>query len=237
VFGTVGLGVLALAWTSKKERDDYGSAHWQTKAELAKNDMLYGSGKGFVCGKLGSHKSKGGFISSAAIPHVMMVAPTRAGKGVGFVIPNLMAFAGSVVVLDVKGENFEKTSRLRAINGDEVYRFGPLIGPILHIATTLCRGFPRHRHSHSGLPRSAFWQTCFWTRTTRPSTRFPKRARRYLSLPAYVKHRHPKIRFGVVIICPFAVSSLRCAMKLALLRATSTSLNPIIRFVNGYCAL
>jgi type IV secretion system protein VirD4 len=36
-----------------------------------------------------------------------------------------MAFAGSVVVLDVKGENFEKTSRLRALNGDEVYRFSP----------------------------------------------------------------------------------------------------------------
>jgi type IV secretion system protein VirD4 len=55
----------------------------------------------------------------------MMVAPTRAGKGVGFVIPNLLSFAGSVVVLDVKGENFDKTSRLRATNGDEVFRFSP----------------------------------------------------------------------------------------------------------------
>jgi len=124
-FGALGLGGLALAWTWKKERDDYGSAHWQTKAELMKNDMLHKPGEGFVCGKLGLPKSKGEFISSAAIPHVMMVAPTRAGKGVGFVIPNLMAFAGSVVVLDVKGENFEKTSRLRALNGDEVYRFSP----------------------------------------------------------------------------------------------------------------
>lgn len=124
-FGSLGLGGLALTWTWKKERDDYGSAHWQTKPELMKNDMLHKPGEGFVCGKLGLPKSKGGFISSAAIPHVMMVAPTRAGKGVGFVIPNLMAFAGSVVVLDVKGENFEKTSRLRALNGDEVYRFSP----------------------------------------------------------------------------------------------------------------
>ena len=78
-FGTIGLGVLALAWTWKKERDEYGSAHWQTKTELAKNDMLHSPGKGFVCGKLGSPKSKGGYISSAVIPHVMMVAPTRAG--------------------------------------------------------------------------------------------------------------------------------------------------------------
>jgi len=125
-FGVIGLGALALAWTWKKERDDYGSAHWQTKAELKKNDMLQAPGKGFVCGKLGSPTSKAEFISSTTIPHVMMVAPTRAGKGVGFVIPNLLSFAGSVVVLDVKGENFEKTARLRALNGDEVYRECPI---------------------------------------------------------------------------------------------------------------
>ena len=124
-FGTLGLAGLALAWTWKKERDDYGSAHWQTKPELKVNDMLQDPGKGFLCGKLGAPKTKGAFISSTSIPHVMMVAPTRAGKGVGFVIPNLLSFAGSVVVLDVKGENFEKTSRLRASNGDEVYRFSP----------------------------------------------------------------------------------------------------------------
>jgi len=124
-FGTIGLGVLAFAWTFKQQRDDYGAAHWQTKAELKKNDMLKMPGAGFVCGKIGKPNSKGQYISSSTIPHVMMVAPTRAGKGVGFVIPNLLSFAGSIVVLDVKGENFDKTSRFRALNGDEVYRFSP----------------------------------------------------------------------------------------------------------------
>ncbi|GLO80240.1 type IV secretory system conjugative DNA transfer family protein [Sulfitobacter pontiacus] len=124
-FGTIGLGVLAFAWTFQRERSEYGTAHWQSKAELKKNDMLQDAGRGFVCGKIGKPSSKGPFISSTVIPHVMMVAPTRAGKGVGFVIPNLLGFAGSVVVLDVKGENFDKTSRLRALNGDEVYRFSP----------------------------------------------------------------------------------------------------------------
>ena len=124
-FGAIGLGVLAFAWTFQRERSEYGTAHWQSKAELKKNDMLQDAGRGFVCGKIGKPNSKGPFISSTVIPHVMMVAPTRAGKGVGFVIPNLLGFAGSVVVLDVKGENFDKTSRLRALNGDEVYRFSP----------------------------------------------------------------------------------------------------------------
>ena len=124
-FGAIGLGGLAFAWTFKQQRDDYGAAHWQTKAELKANDMLQMPGSGFVCGKIGKPNSKGQYISSSTIPHVMMVAPTRAGKGVGFVIPNLMSFAGSIVVLDVKGENFDKTSRLRVLNGDEVYRFSP----------------------------------------------------------------------------------------------------------------
>nr|WP_255596883.1 type IV secretory system conjugative DNA transfer family protein [Cognatishimia sp. MH4019] len=128
--GAVGLGAvsfagLAFAWVWQARRDDYGSAHWQTTTELRKNKMLDKVGQGFICAKLGTPRSGAPFISASDIPHVMMVAPTRAGKGVGFVIPNLLSFAGSVVVLDVKGENFEKTSRLRAIKGDEVFRFSP----------------------------------------------------------------------------------------------------------------
>ncbi|KIC08867.1 type VI secretion protein [Leisingera sp. ANG-M1] len=129
-FGMVGLfalgmGLLAFVWTYRKQRDDYGSAHWQTKSELKKNGMLRPLGAGFVCGKFGSPKSSAPFVSSTDIPHVMMVAPTRAGKGVGFVIPNILSFGGSAVVLDVKGENFEKTARYRMANGDEIYRFSP----------------------------------------------------------------------------------------------------------------
>ncbi|MDP5218789.1 type IV secretory system conjugative DNA transfer family protein [Ruegeria sp. 2205SS24-7] len=123
--GAIGLAVLAFSWSWALRRDDYGSAHWQSKRELKANDMLQRPGSGFVCGKLGPPTATAPYISASSIPHVMMVAPTRAGKGVGFVIPNLLSFAGSVVVLDVKGENFEKTARLRAMNGDEVFRFSP----------------------------------------------------------------------------------------------------------------
>lgn len=124
-FGAAGLALLAFAWGRQGLSEAYGSAHWQTKAELKRNGMLETPGRGFVCGKLGRPASRAPYISASGIPHVMMVAPTRAGKGVGFVIPNLLSFAGSTVVLDVKGENFEKTARLRAMNGDEVFRFSP----------------------------------------------------------------------------------------------------------------
>ncbi|ETX13508.1 type VI secretion protein [Roseivivax halodurans JCM 10272] len=124
-FGAAGLALMAFIWVRQGRSDVYGAAHWQTKTELKRNGMLEAPGRGFVCGKLGRPKSKAPYISASYIPHVMMVAPTRAGKGVGFVIPNLLSFAGSTVVLDVKGENFEKTARLRALNGDEVFRFSP----------------------------------------------------------------------------------------------------------------
>jgi type IV secretion system protein VirD4 len=37
-------------------------------------------------------------------------APTRSGKGVGVVIPNLLNWPDSVVVLDIKGENYDARS-------------------------------------------------------------------------------------------------------------------------------
>ncbi|WP_419669813.1 type IV secretory system conjugative DNA transfer family protein [Xylella fastidiosa] len=37
---------------------------------------------------------------------MFLAAPTRSGKGVGIVIPNLLHYRDSVVVLDIKGENF-----------------------------------------------------------------------------------------------------------------------------------
>lgn len=40
----------------------------------------------------------------------MTVAPTGSGKGIGAVIPNLLDYPGSALVLDVKGENAAVTA-------------------------------------------------------------------------------------------------------------------------------
>ena len=55
----------------------------------------------------------------------MVAAPTRSGKGVGIVIPNLLTFTGSVVVLDIKGENFQRTAKYRKSQGQHVFIFSP----------------------------------------------------------------------------------------------------------------
>ena len=58
--------------------------------------------------------------------HVLTVAPTRAGKGVGAVVPNLLDHPGPVVVTDPKGENLALTARYRAgVLGHRVVALDP----------------------------------------------------------------------------------------------------------------
>ena len=86
------------------------------------------SAEGFVFGKTTRPKKTGLYISATPnrFPHAMMVAPTGRGKGVGFVIPNLSHHSGSAIVLDVKGENFEKTSIHRQKGlGNKIWYFSP----------------------------------------------------------------------------------------------------------------
>ena len=57
--------------------------------------------------------------------HPLVTGPTRSGKGRGFVIPNLLAWGGSTITLDLKQENFKETARARQAAGDEVFMFAP----------------------------------------------------------------------------------------------------------------
>ncbi|MBO6854998.1 MAG: type IV secretory system conjugative DNA transfer family protein [Marivivens sp.] len=103
----------------------FGYTHWQSRRELKRNGFFGQPGTGFVIGKLGKPNSRAPFLCSKTYPHALIVAPTGRGKTTGFVIPNLLTWQGSVVVLDVKGECFEATARHRAAQGDMVYRFAP----------------------------------------------------------------------------------------------------------------
>ena len=57
--------------------------------------------------------------------HLLTIAPTRSGKGLTTIIPNLLRYEGSCVVLDPKGELFAATSKWRSTLGP-VYRVAPL---------------------------------------------------------------------------------------------------------------
>jgi len=57
--------------------------------------------------------------------HPLVIGPTRSGKGRGFVIPNLLAWDGSTITVDIKQENFRETAAARRAAGDEVFMFAP----------------------------------------------------------------------------------------------------------------
>lgn len=57
--------------------------------------------------------------------HILTMAPTRSGKGVGAVVPTLLRYPGAVVCMDIKGENFHVTHAQRLLDGGEVFVLDP----------------------------------------------------------------------------------------------------------------
>ena len=77
-------------------------------------------GQGIIVGK---YRDK--FLTLPGKQSVMLSAPTRSGKGVGVVVPNLLAWQDSAVVVDIKSENWAITAGFRAAHGQAVYAWAP----------------------------------------------------------------------------------------------------------------
>ena len=75
---------------------------------------------GLVVGRL-----NGVLLSSDEPSHILVVGPTRSGKGVSFIIPNGYMWRGSSVWFDPKRENFDKLAAYRRAKGDQVFMFWP----------------------------------------------------------------------------------------------------------------
>lgn len=112
------LFLLRLAWRvavifirlSTKPAATHGSARWATIWELLRTGSL--SGNGLIVGK-----RWGRFLRYRLDGFVLLFAPTRTGKGVSVVVPNLLDYAGSVIAIDIKGENYAITARSRLARG------------------------------------------------------------------------------------------------------------------------
>ena len=122
------LGAVALAAIGHRPQlTSHGAARWATPDELKRRGLAVPIEKltGPIFAKLGSPRSGAPFVTTSDIPHAFVAAPTGSGKGVGVVIPTLLTYGGSVICLDVKGENFGATSRARVALGDRVFKFAP----------------------------------------------------------------------------------------------------------------
>ncbi len=127
VFGPLSI-LFVVFWTTrrtivnwrpyKKKESLHGDAKWATEREIKKVGLR--SKHGLILGQ-----DRKGFLVAGGFQHALLFAPTGSGKGVGFVIPNLLFWKDSVIVHDIKLENFELTSGWREKLGQEVYCWSP----------------------------------------------------------------------------------------------------------------
>ena len=117
----------------------HGSARWATAREV-RQAGLYGK-SGVV---LGRHAGR--VLCDGSETHVLLVAPTRSGKGVGVIIPTLLSWPASAIVLDPKdGENYDVTGPWRAQHaGNQIAYFTPCRTPhaCINVLDTIRLGEP-----------------------------------------------------------------------------------------------
>ncbi len=119
-----GLGAALLAlrklrrWIRQHSPQPYGEARFAGRAEIAARGMF---AKGGIL--LGRYRGREIYLPGQGF--VLVAAPTRSGKGAGIVIPNLLTFPGSILVLDIKEENFDVSAGYRRAIGQSVFLFNP----------------------------------------------------------------------------------------------------------------
>lgn len=115
----------------KADVTTFGSARWATHNEIKSHGLL--DNEGVFLGQ-----TKNAYLRHAGPEHVMAFAPTRSGKGVGLVVPTLLSWTGSVVVHDIKGENWDLTSGWRSqfsrcVRFDPTDYHAPRFNPLLEV--------------------------------------------------------------------------------------------------------
>jgi type IV secretion system protein VirD4 len=97
------------AWRSRSDnvKTTYGSARWAVLADVREAGLLVP--RGVVLGLFDD-----AYLRHDGPEHILAVAPTRSGKGVGLVVPTLLTWTGSTVIHDIKGENWQITAGWRS---------------------------------------------------------------------------------------------------------------------------
>ena len=118
-FVSIAVAIAMSVWRAREARDvtTFGSARWARPREIRDAGLI--GEDGVILGRFARD-----YLRHDGPEHVLCFAPTRSGKGVGLVVPTLLTWPGSVIVHDIKGENFSLTAGWRARHG-RVLRFDP----------------------------------------------------------------------------------------------------------------
>ena len=121
-----------------RNRHSSGTARWATTRELKKLGLITEEPDGVILGQskdakgviTGSDsfriKRFGSLISDNSAYHAIVVGATGSGKGVGVIMPTLLTWKESVMIVDPKGESYGYTAGYRSAFS-EVFYFDPTI--------------------------------------------------------------------------------------------------------------
>ena len=101
----------SLSFRSRRGDDTHGSARFAQADDMAE----FGGASGGLL--IGRNADTGKLLRYLGPAHLLTLAPTRAGKGVGTVIPNLLLAERPMLVIDPKGENVKVAGAARALFG------------------------------------------------------------------------------------------------------------------------
>ena len=119
----LGTRISARTLAGGRSKDElHGSARWAEKRDVKASGLFHEKGVvvGGWPGMFGTQT-----LRHDGPEHVLCFAPTRSGKGIGLVLPTLLSWQESVLVLDIKGENYALTAGYRASLGHKVIKFEP----------------------------------------------------------------------------------------------------------------
>ena len=143
---TVGVINLTRWWLRDAGPDLHGSARWASRRDVSKSGFL--AARKFLpdwlrrrlvhTRLLKSHEPRDGiylgawssggklhYLRDCGSRHVLIEAPTRAGKGLNTVVPTLLAWRHSALVYDLKGELWRLTAGARKSKGQLCFKFSP----------------------------------------------------------------------------------------------------------------
>ena len=119
ITGLLCLGVMMLLLLPRTIPDIYGKARFAHFADIKKAKLL--TGKGIFLGR-----KWGKYLQVDGYEHITLFSPTGTGKSVGLAIPNLMGWEDSCMVMDIKLQLFQLTSKYRQdILKNQVFLFNP----------------------------------------------------------------------------------------------------------------